>query len=321
MRHALVPLLAAVAVPALAQSGPGMVVPTRYDEHRWIARPVTAAGDTLELYTDSGGGVVFIARDRLRGASMTFEQQAPTGDSLFTMAWPAFRPGMGIPEPLGTRGIVRSADNAVFAKMAGGLAPARDGFLGNDWFAGRTWVFDYPAHVLRVLPAGTAPRPLGGATVPLGFRVDSTGAVRPPYFPRLRVLIDGDSLDLLLDTGATTMLTDSTLARIGDGRPATRAASFITRTTFDRWHARHPDWRVLPGAEQGSGADMIEVPSVSVGGLSSGPVWFTARADRNFHTYMSQWMDRPIEGAFGGSGLHYFRVVVDYPNRRATFSR
>jgi len=26
-------------------------------------------------------------------------------------------------------------------------------------------------------------------------------------------------------------------------------------------------------------------------------------------------------GALGGSALHYFRVTVDYPNRRATFAR
>jgi hypothetical protein len=45
------------------------------------------------------------------------------------------------------------------------------------------------------------------------------------------------------------------------------------------------------------------------------------RPDRNFHEYMSQWTDRRIEGALGGSALRYFRVVVDYPNAIAIFDR
>lgn len=65
---------------------------------------------------------------------------------------------------------------------------------------------------------------------------------------------------------------------------------------------------------------MIEVPRIIVAGLASGPVWFTVRPDANFSTYMSKWMDRPIVGALGGSGLRYFRVVADYPHERATFT-
>jgi hypothetical protein len=30
-------------------------------------------------------------------------------------------------------------------------------------------------------------------------------------------------------------------------------------------------------------------------------------------------MDRPIVGAFGGSGLHYLAVTVDYPGSVAVF--
>jgi len=66
---------------------------------------------------------------------------------------------------------------------------------------------------------------------------------------------------------------------------------------------------------------MIEVPALTVAGFTVGPVWFTARPDRAFTEYMSQWMDRRVVGALGGSALQYFRVTVDYPNRRATFAR
>lgn len=315
---------APAAAPASVVAG-GTVLPARYDEGRWFVRPVREAGDTLDLYTDSGGGFLFVTRERLGpGAALTFAERGPTGDSLFTAAWPAFRPGAAIPTPLGISAPrVTTAAAAVFRQMSGPL-PVRDGFLGSGWFAGRRWVFDYPARTLAVLRPDAAPTPLGGATVPLGFR-NGPGVPpakgKAPWFPRIRVAVDGDSLDLLFDTGATTRLTDSAVAAVGDGRPASRAASFIVRTVFDGWHRRHPAWRVVARAEAGSGADMIEVPAVAVGGLAVGPVWFTARADRNFTAYMSQWMDRPIVGALGGSALRYFRVDVDYPNRRATFVR
>jgi hypothetical protein len=66
---------------------------------------------------------------------------------------------------------------------------------------------------------------------------------------------------------------------------------------------------------------MIEVPTVQVGGYGVGPVWFTRRPDRNFHVYMFQWMDRPPEGALGGSALQYLRVTVDYPRAVAVFEK
>ena len=66
---------------------------------------------------------------------------------------------------------------------------------------------------------------------------------------------------------------------------------------------------------------MIEVPNVTVAGYTIGPVWFTRRPDKNFHEFMSKFMDRKVEGALGGSALRYFRVTVDYRNAVAIFER
>lgn len=57
---------------------------------------------------------------------------------------------------------------------------------------------------------------------------------------------------------------------------------------------------------------MIQVPSLQVGGLDTGPVWFTQRVDRNFVGYMSQWMDKTVVGALGGNALRNFRILLDY---------
>jgi hypothetical protein len=182
------------------------------------------------------------------------------------------------------------------------------------------WTFDYPGRALWLRAPGDLPAVAPEHRAALGFRVNRSGA-RTMHFPRIRVSVDGDSLDLLFDTGATTMLTDSALSAIGDAGPVIRGTSFITRSVADRWRAAHPGWRVIERAEQRSGAMMIEVPVVEVGGYRVGPVWFTARPDANFHQYMSQWMDRRVDGALGGSALRFLRVTVDYPHAVALFEK
>ena len=102
-----------------------------------------------------------------------------------------------------------------------------------------------------------------------------------------------------LDTGATTKLTESVQRALSDGRAAVRATRFIVATAFDKWHQRHPNWRVIEEAEEKTGVSMIEVPTVLVAGYSAGPL-FTRRPDKNFHEFMPQWMDRKVDGALGG---------------------
>ena len=191
-----------------------------------------------------------------------------------------------------------------------------DGRLGADWFADRVWTIDYPAK--RLYYNGTTPTGPAAAQcwVPLGFQLDSAGK-RVNSFPRIAVRIDGESLDLLVDTGARTQLTDSAHRVIEPSEPIHRAASFITADRFQLWRTRHPDWLVVTGAEVGTGFSMIRVPTVEIGATVVGPVWFTLRPDRNFRTFMSQYMDRPIEGALGGSAFRYVTLILDYPRARA----
>lgn len=155
--------------------------------------------------------------------------------------------------------------------------------------------------------------------MPLGFKCDVSGK-HETDFPRISAGIDGERLDLLFDTGAQTYLSSAgqNLLKLDSGQ---RAASFITTSISSKWRKNHPDWRYIEKAEQETGAAMIEVPQVDVGGYSVGPVWFTIRPDSAFHEYMAQWMDKPVEGALGGSALHYLRVTIDYPNAKAYFER
>ncbi len=106
------------------------------------------------------------------------------------------------------------------------------------------------------------------------------------------------------------------------GGDEVRGTSFVAGSVFDAWRARHPDWRFVPDADVNVALEpMIEVPAVAIAGHEVGPVWFTRRADRNFHEYMSSMMDRRVDGALGASLFSYFRITVDYPNAVATFVR
>ncbi|MBF5046449.1 hypothetical protein FGE12_28810 [Aggregicoccus sp. 17bor-14] len=286
-------------------------LPARLVEGTFFARPVTRSGRTLNLYTDTGGGLWLTqaVAQELKLPTRT-EAQGEEKREVLT-ALPEFRPGQGIPAPLeGTFGVM--------PKQEGSPVPAGwDGMLGQEWFAGRVWTFDYPRG--QLLLHAKAPPMEGTHVVPLGFRVGKDGK-RETAFARIQVQVDGEPLDLLFDTGAQTRLTaDAAKAlKVAAGE---RATSFITKSVAERWRSRHPDWRYVEAAEAGTGAPMIQVPHLSVAGHEVGPVWFTLRPDRAFHEYMAQWMDKPTEGALGGSALHYFRITVDYPGARALFER
>lgn len=316
-RRAIATLLLLAASPAAAQTaGKPITIPTRYAEDRFFARPVTTRGDTLNLFTDTGGGL-FLFDDVVERYAPRSQVLKVGTDTFRAVPLPAFRPGLGIAAPAGTPGGLMPVQAA---KMRGWFSQGWSGMLGQQWFAGRVWTWDYPARRLLLRAPGDVPSVPAAHRVALGFRKDRAGK-HVTSFPRIGATIDGDTLDFLLDTGATMFLTDSARAVLGDGRAAERAASFITASVFRRWRARHPTWRVVRNAERRTGADLIEVPEVRVGGYTVGPVWFALRQDDAFHVWMAQWMDRPVEGALGGTALRGLRITVDYPGEMAYFEK
>ncbi len=109
------------------------------------------------------------------------------------------------------------------------------------------------------------------AQITLGFKTNTAGQ-RSTNFPRIPVMIDGDTLDLLFDTGVATDLTNTALQFLKDNRPAIRATSFITASVFERWRKAHPDWRVIENAENKTKSARIEVPEIKIGGYLTGAV-------------------------------------------------
>jgi hypothetical protein len=293
-------------------------LPTEFSADRIFVLPATEGGDELRLYTDSGGGLFLFAStvERLRLPVETIDVD---GETIGAVEFPVFRSDRWIPE-------VSVADDDRYQPLRGKLIVmpdaqglfSADGLLGQTWFGGRRWIFDYPGQKLSVCSEGEPFASDPAHTIPLRFPTNDAGQ-RGSSFATLDARIDGESLPFLFDTGATLRLGDAIPAGL-EGGPGERATSFIVASVFDRWRTGHPDWPVIEQADNGV-EHIIEVPVVEIAGHEVGPVWFTRRADPNFHEWMSQLLDRRVEGALGGSLFRFFTLRADYPNGTVSFER
>lgn len=294
----------------------GRSLPAEFLDDRVTLVVPDAARSPLRFYTDSGGGANMISSAAAQRLVLPEIGSVPPdgepGAPMQLVAFPPLLERAGLPRPH-VEPFLRGGLLVVPEIQMGG-----DGFLGSRWFAGRVWEFDYVAKTLKVF--GKAEVADRSHAAPLAFRAGADGR-RDLDFPRITVTIDGEPLDMLLDTGATAIVTPASTARFDRPVGTFIATGFITKSTFDRWAARHADWPVLEAAAGPSMASMIEVPMVEIAGLRSGPVWFTQRPDTNFRDFMSSMMDKPVEGALGGSALRYFRMTIDYPVAVAYFER
>ena len=302
-------LLSAVLLGAtpVAEPTPGhpLPLPVELVENRFILTPRLEGGRRIRLYSDTGGGHTILAPELVAELGLAVDHPPAGAEGPPRTGWPRWSEGAGIPRPAGPALVM------ALTQLGQGL----DGFLGQDWFGGRTWTFDYPGKRLLLREGGDLP---SGARIP--FHLPKPGP-ETAAFGRITIEVDGKPLDVLFDTGATTELGPEALAKVGDGRSAQRATSFMKAAVFDGWHKAHPDWPVVEKAEARTGADMIRAPAVVVAGQKVGPVWFTRRPDKAFDEFMSSMMDAPVVGAIGGSGLRYFRITVDYAQGVAVFER
>jgi len=278
-------------------------LPTSYNEDRFYVEPVAVDGQKFHLLTDTGGGLM-LSRGAVERCGLPIKKLL--GRQLTRL--PRFRSDAWIPEPTHAEHWISIADGN-----------DNDGMLGQRWFAGGIWTFDYRNRFLLLRRRDFSPGPEQARhAAPLHFRTEF--GMRVQNHPRLIAQIGGEAISALFDTGATTFLTPEALRLINDSHPSERATSFAAATLFESWHRRHPEWRLIDNAEKASGSPMIEVPEIEVAGLKAGPVWFTRRSDAGMQ-WMSKFMDQPISASLGGDFLRYFTITVDYPGSIAFFER
>lgn len=297
------------------------VLPTVYEAGHFYTVPETRDGQRLKLLVDTGGGggggMYWISKAAANRLHLPVTDCAKGGGHMTVAPLPGYRAGHALPPPdHGVCGAVVMVQDVPSDGISG------DGQLGAGYLPGRTWTFDYPARRLTLEGRGWHPDHTAHAT-PLGFPHDARGR-QATGFARIVIHVDGQPLDMLLDTGATAHPTAA--GEKASGTPVTAqgygVTSYITTGMLERWHKAHPDWRVVENGDDlrpARPSRLIEVPRVEIAGWSVGPVWFTEQPDAAYHTFMAQWMDKPTEGTVGGNVFRHFSMTLDYPRETAYF--
>ena len=244
-------------------------LPCRFVHELVTLRVPLPCEDTLRFYLDTGGIDALYRSGRRRICPSKHQDHLVVAESAVSN---------GIPWPAGLE-LQRIKESE----------RGWDGMLGRGWFREGRWCFDYAGGTLTPVAGDKVP---AGERIPLG-RHQAANTAGPML--RIPVTIDGDTTQLLFDTGA----------RFIDESSVPRATSFITDSLFTKWRGEHPEWSIIPAADHSlrPAADQIVVPMVTVGSRSIGPVVFTVRAKENFEVLSRHFMDRPVVGALGANAL------------------
>ncbi len=290
-----------------------ITIPTVYEAGHFFAVPVTAQGQTLRFVVDTGGGggaglmlITPEAAEKIHAPTYRCDDVA-TGRMI--MKWPEFTDAAGLPHPP-----LQTPCNAMALVVP--IKTGRfveDGIIGGGYLPQfRAWHFNYPDRRLSVEDADWK-IPYGKTVIPLGFPKNAQGINTGP-FPSVEMQVDGHTIAMLLDTGATAMQTAAGLKATGapqmHGQGTT---SYITTSVMNAWHKMHPDWPIVVNGDSLMPARLIEVPQIKFGPYPISHVWFTERPDGNFGMHgVGQYMDREIQGALGANVLSHFDMVIDY---------
>lgn len=297
-------------------------MPTVFEGGHFYATPTLADGRTLKLMVDTGGGggsgwyVLYrsaVNEFGLKAATCMLDVQA-----IDTVAAIAYQARMGL---VAANDTPCHAPAVIVAQAGNG----ENGLLGAGYLPGHVWTFDYPRHALWLQPTNWQPA-RGAHAMAMDFVRNEQGGWATGM-ARIAIDIDGTSIAMLLDTGATAFPTDAGKPSNGDLSPnGIGATSYIERSILDQWHRQHPDWRLIEGGDELKAghyvARLIEVPRVDIAGWSIGPVWFTERPDAAFgeQSGISMYTDAPVLGAVGGNVFAHFVMTLDYPKAKAWFA-
>jgi hypothetical protein len=286
-------------------------LPSKFENNLIYLQPQLNDGTRMTFFTDTGGGWNAISKELSDKYQWPLENRQTENGLISVTDMPSFNNEAYI--PLAGLNNWWAGKLQVVPKDTLSKTKNTDGTLGGRWHAEKVIDFNYPEKSIAVLPS--APNAEDFSKVLLGFQKDQTGNYTMA-FPRLDISVEGNTIPMLLDTGASAWPSEKALSQLNLAGDQV-ATSFIIASIFDHWVDTYPEWTVINDACQLSKQPMIRVPRVKIANRVVGPVWFTRRADHNFHQYMSSMMDKPIDGALGGSALKYIRIIVDYPNELA----
>lgn len=315
------------------QSGKAVLLPSLFiNGERFYIKIPSVNGDTILGFGDSGGGVSMampavidklglqgkVKRALLKGlmsvkyipfADIVKDEDIPP--PVPTGAWILRRPLSRVKEPFL---FVPPMDNELkFLVQSMSL----DIFLGQNFFMGKAWTFDYINRQVWLNTPIAANEEGKPGVQRIGFKKNKNGEKIFGH-PSMYIEVNGELIEVLFDTGASIVLSDSGKIAFNT-KEKTLGGSFIAKSIFDKWRKQHPEWKYYERADMSR--DVIEVPSVKIGGYEVGPVLFAKRDDENWSEGMIHTMDRVVKGAIGGSALKYLKVVIDYNSELIRFEK
>lgn len=320
LHFAVAALLTIFAGNALAEQRE--LIPTSYEAGHFFATPEKEGGGSLRLVVDTGGpggsGLYVLSSKAVSRLGLHARSCEIDGEADILISRFSFAHGKALPivsrTPCGA--VALTLDR--YQPIAG-----EDGSLGAGYLPHFRWTFDYPKKQLWLESSDWKAGP-GMHPAKLGFVMNKRGE-KGTGMPRISLAVDGQTFDMLLDTGATAFPTPA-------GRTAQRlqvehgigATSYMTSSVIDQWHKKHPTWRIVDDGDQIGNlkSRLIEVPHIEIAGWMIGPVWFTERPDANYSDVdggMSSYTDKPVVGSAGANILGHFVMTLDYAGDMAWF--
>jgi hypothetical protein len=306
---------------------------TFLDGARFMVKLPLPSKDTLLAYCDTGGGISMLMpslKDHPEIAPMVKKGLVKGLMPIDYVLLPNLLGNKEFPQPTTTPNfilrkpfsmvkepylVIPSLNEALQQKID--KMPRLDAFLGQGFFMGNAWTFDYPKQEVWVNTPIKSADSIKPNVLPLGFKKNNHGVAVYGH-PSMSIEIDGAKIDVLFDTGASFVLSDKGKEYFNTEKN-TLAGSFIAASIFDQWRTDHPDWKYYPESDGNQG--IIEVPSVKVAGYEVGPVQFSRRPDRVWSEMMAQSMDKVVKGAIGGSLLKHFKIKIDYNSELVQFQK
>jgi hypothetical protein len=300
---------------------------------RFYIKMPTSSGDTLLAFGDSGGGISMLLPETVEKKHLQSKIKTGIFQGIMPIKYILFKDlvnNSNIPPPYPLRiynirrPFSRVAEPFLLVPPNEGeikkftkFMPGIDIFLGQNFFMGKSWTFDY-FHQQVWVNTPISIKDEGKLGVQrIGFKKNENHESIFGH-PSMVIEINGEVIDVLFDTGASIVLSDSGKKQMNTAA-LTIGGSFIAASIFDKWRKEYPQWKYYKEADKNG--DVIEVPIVKIGGIKVGPVLFSKRPDEDWSKGMIMTMDKIVKGAIGGSAFKYLKVTIDYNSELIKFEQ
>lgn len=297
----------AITGPVGAHSAP-VVLPGTAAGNVLVLTPVNSEHRPLRVLVDTGGYDLIDAH-----AAGAFHLQRSKldlgGKTRYTVAFPAWmRRAMPVPK---TAWLVARP-----GALREGFAAPIDATLGPSWLLEHAITVDYRHGTIAL---SGAPRSGTLVALTVGVGRSAIPALPPSALATVDVTVAGETLTMLLDTGATARVLPPVKSMMPDTAPVHQVC-LISTAVLSRWHRAHPHWKYVDAAFDVAGdaprAPAILVPNLQIGSAKALPTWFVARRDASTFAAVSKQMRKTVVGDLGGDALRRWRVTFDLKNER-----